>query len=208
VGEATFYRLFVNPDGESGFTLLQDNIEGVSHRISVPVRFTDWVNARYMLEAHNSAGLLDTTPVIAINQAMLTVIGYFKASNTNARDQFGNSVSLSSDGATLAVGANGEDSNTTDINAPDPAQADNSAANTGTVYVFTRSGISWSQQAYIKASNTGTGDLFGGSVSLSSDGTTLAVGARSEDSIATGINAADPTQAENLAMGAGAVYVY
>ncbi len=162
---------------------------GVSHRISVPVHLTDWVNARYMLEAHSSAGLLNTTPVIAIKQAMLTVIGYFKASNTDANDEFGGSVSLSSDGATLAVGARFED-------------------RAGAVYVFTRSGISWSQQAYIKASNTDVNDQFGSAVSLSSDGATLAVGADSEDSNATDINPADPAQADNTAPRAGAVYVF
>jgi hypothetical protein len=40
---------------------------------------------------------------------------------------------------------------------------------------------------YVKASNTGGGDLFGGSVAVSGDGNTLTVGAYSEDSNATGI---------------------
>lgn len=34
----------------------------------------------------------------------------------------------------------------------------------------------WSQQAYVKASNTEANDLFGMSLSLSADGNTLAVG--------------------------------
>ena len=65
-------------------------------------------------------------------------------------------------------------------------QADNSAGNAGAVYVFVRSGTTWTQQAYLKASNTGVSDQFGYSVSLSGD--TLAVGAFSEDSAATGVN--------------------
>ena len=48
---------------------------------------------------------------------------------------------------------------------------------TGAAYVFTRSGTSWSQQAHVKAIDTGAGDSFGQSVSLSGDGSTLAVGA-------------------------------
>ncbi|MEX1363042.1 MAG: FG-GAP repeat protein, partial [Nannocystaceae bacterium] len=40
---------------------------------------------------------------------------------------------------------------------------------------------------YVKASNTGASDLFGWSVALSGDGSTLAVGAYQEDSNATGI---------------------
>jgi hypothetical protein len=45
----------------------------------------------------------------------------------------------------------------------------------GAVYVFTRTGTTWSQQAYLKASNTEASDQFGESVAL--DGDTLAVGA-------------------------------
>jgi hypothetical protein len=43
-------------------------------------------------------------------------------------------------------------------------QADNSMEQSGAVYVFARTGASWSQQAYLKASNTGDaeeGDQFG-----------------------------------------------
>src|SRR5690606_19867542 len=63
----------------------------------------------------------------------------------------------------------------------------------------------WSQQAYIKASNTDAGDWFGFGVALSGDGNTLAVSANSEDSNATGI---DGDQADNSAPDAGAVYVF
>ena len=87
---------------------------------------------------------------------------YVKASNTGAGDRFGTSVSMSRGGNSLAVGAINEDGGT---------------ENSGAVYVFTRSSTTWSQQAYIKASNAGSGDLFGISVSLSNDGNSLAVGA-------------------------------
>jgi hypothetical protein len=50
-------------------------------------------------------------------------------------------------------------------------------ADSGAVYVFTRAGTAWTQQAYVKASNTGADDWFGLSVALSADGTRLAVGA-------------------------------
>jgi trimeric autotransporter adhesin len=127
---------------------------------------------------------------------------YVKASNTGANDQFGSSVALSVDGNTLAVGALGEASNATGINGN---QADDSADSAGAVYVFTRSGGTWSQQAYVKASNTGANDQFGFSVALSGDGNTLAVGAPREDSNAAGING---NQADDSANGAGAVYVF
>jgi len=98
---------------------------------------------------------------------------YIKASNTETYDQFGNSVAL--DGDTLAVGAYREDSSARGINGN---QSDNSAGYSGAVYVFTRAGTTWTQQAYIKASNTDASDFFGYSVAL--DGDTLAVGAYRE----------------------------
>ena len=91
--------------------------------------------------------------------------------------------------ASAATGANGD-------------QADNSAAAAGAVYVFVRSGSTWTQQAYVKASNTEAQDFFGHSVAL--DGDTLAVGAIGESSAATGVNG---DQSDNSASGAGAVYV-
>ncbi len=85
-------------------------------------------------------------------------------------------------------------------------QADNSAFGAGAAYVFTRdSGGVWTQQAYVKASNTDAFDDFGQSVALSDDGNTLAVGAIDEDSAATGVNG---DQADNNSARAGAVYVF
>jgi hypothetical protein len=128
---------------------------------------------------------------------------YIKASNTDSGDIFGYAVALSGDGNTLAVGATYEDSNATGLNGD---QANNDVRDAGAVYVFTRdSGGSWTQQAYIKASNTGWDDQFGWSVALSGDGNTLVAGAIGESSAATGVNG---TQADNSASYAGAVYVF
>src|SRR6266567_1707385 len=126
---------------------------------------------------------------------------YVKASNTDADDQFGISVALNSDGDILAVGAIGESSAATGIGGN---QTDNSAADAGAVYVYTRIGTTWTQQAYAKASSTGAGDQFGTSAVLSSDGNTLAVGAIGEDSSAMGIGG---IEIDNSATNAGAVYV-
>lgn len=123
---------------------------------------------------------------------------YIKASNTDSGDNFGYPVAL--DGDTLAVGASLEDSNATGINGD---QADESSVNSGAVYVFTRSGTIWTQQAYIKASNTGANDNFGYSIALS--GNTLAVSAWEEDSNAIGMNG---NQANESSTDSGAVYVF
>ncbi len=123
---------------------------------------------------------------------------YIKASNTQSNDWFGSSVAISGD--TLVVGAVGEDSNATGINGD---QANNGASISGAAYVFVRSGTVWSQQAYLKASNTGSGDRFGYSVAISGD--TIVVGAFNEDSSATGVNG---NQADNSEVQSGAAYVF
>ena len=136
---------------------------------------------------------------------------YVKASNPQAAAEFGHVVTLSADGNTMAVSAYFESSATKGINGN---QDDTSIPQAGAVYVFVRRGATWSQQAYIKASNTGEagtdgnfgdGDQFGFSMSLSDDGNTLAVGANTEDSNATGLNG---NQNDNSMQSAGAVYVF
>ena len=83
------------------------------------------------------------------------------------------------------------------------------AINSGAVYVFVRDAdtAEWSQQAYIKASNTGDNDFFGWSLSMSDDGSILAVGASGEDSNGTGVNPQNK-QDDNSAGSSGAVYIF
>jgi predicted amidohydrolase len=83
-------------------------------------------------------------------------------------DNFGRSVSISSDGSTAIVGA--------------PVDDDNGQTNSGSVYIFVRSGSSWTQQAKLTAgADAAAGDFFGESVSISGDGSTAIVGAVFDD---------------------------
>lgn len=123
---------------------------------------------------------------------------YVKASNTEAGDEFGMAIALSKD--SLAVSATHESSSSKGING---VQDDNSAPFSGAVYVFLRTGTSWGQQAYIKASNTVTLAVFGSSIALLKD--TLVVGSASEASTATGV---DGNQDDRSQVGTGAVYVF
>lgn len=148
--------------------------------------------------ADNSATNSGAVYVFVRNGTTWSQQAYLKASNTGAFDNFGNWVAVSGD--TVVVGAYGEDSNTTGVNGN---QADNSAENAGAAYVFVRSGTTWSQQAYLKASNTGVSDLFGLSVAVSGD--SVVIGAYSEDSNATGVNG---NQADNSTANSGAAYVF
>ena len=135
---------------------------------------------------------------------------FLKASNADADDRFGELISI--DGDTIVVGANGEDSSTRLINGPED---DNSLPESGAAYVFVRSGTSWSQQAYLKASNADSipdpedddedlnGDGFGNSVAVSGD--FIVIGAGGEDSSATGVNG---DQDDNSVENAGAAYLF
>jgi uncharacterized repeat protein (TIGR01451 family) len=92
------------------------------------------------------------------------------APDAEAFDIFGVSVSVS--GSTVAVGASADDT-------PGGLGA-------GSVYVFVRSGTTWSLQQHLLAPDGAPGDTFGGSVSLSGD--TLLIGAPAKNT-AGGITA-------------------
>ncbi len=87
-------------------------------------------------------------------------------------DQFGRSVSLSADGLTALIGANGDN----------PA----AGVSAGSASVFTRDATTgaWTQQTKLTDSDGARGDIFGWSVSLSADGATALVGARLDDTAA------------------------
>jgi len=153
-------------------------------------------------ESDTSAGGAGAVYVFARTGTGWTQQAYVKASNTHAGASFGGALALSSDGNTLAVGSSRETSDAIGINGN---ESNTSAVDAGAVYVFARTGTAWTQQAYVKASNTREQTYFGGALALSSDGNTLAVGSDNEESAAIGINGAE---SDTSTPGAGAVYVF
>jgi hypothetical protein len=114
---------------------------------------------------------------------------YLKASDPGPGDEFGHSVAVFGD--TIVVGAPHED-----------GSAD-AVVDSGAVYVFVRDGSGWTQRAYLKASNAGSGDGFGAGVALHEG--TLVVAAPLEDSGSAGVNG---VQADESAPDSGAAYVF
>ena len=172
-------------------------------------------------DALNSTGAADSGAAYVYSRLPAEgwqIEAFVKAPNASAGDRFGAAVALSGDGATLAVGAVNEDSSYTGTfalggtnyqNALDSAGAPES----GAVTVYRRSGSAWSLEAFVKAPKVDTRDEFGWAVALSADGATLAVGAFSEDSDATGTSASgDPGHQDALddddSSSSGAVYIY
>jgi hypothetical protein len=127
---------------------------------------------------------------------------YLKATNPELEDLFGVHVSISGDGNTVVVGAPNEDGGSKGINGN---QMDNSAYDAGAAFIFTRSGSTWTQRAYVKGSNTEAFDMFGSAAAVSRDGKTIVIGAPIEASGAKGVNA---DQNDNSTQSAGAAYVF
>jgi len=103
-----------------------------------------------------------------------------RAAETDAGDRFGSSVALSADGEVAVVGA--------------PGDEDPNGRNAGAAYVFESGDGDWHQRAALGAADGGAGDEFGSAVALSSDGTTVLVGA---------LHDADPNGRQ-----AGSAYVF
>lgn len=91
-------------------------------------------------------------------------------------DNFGRSVSLSFDGGTALIGADGTSDGSTLMN--------------GAAYVFTRSGEIWTQQAKLFASDKESNSQFGWKVSISGDGYNLLIGANRKSDNGTSFNGA------------------
>jgi hypothetical protein len=117
---------------------------------------TALIGAPYNNNRTGSAYIFTRTDTSWTQQAKLL------ASDGVKNDQFGISVSLDSD--TALIGADGDDDNKND---------------SGSTYVFTRTGTTWTQQAKLLASDGTTWDFFGVSVSLSGD--TALIGAQNDD---------------------------
>lgn len=136
---------------------------------------------------------------------------YLKASNPGFNDRFGHALALKDNA--LIIGAWGESSAARGVNGN---EGDNETPASGSAYVFGYEQSGWRQRAYLKATNTDLGDVFGRSVAIdnrTSGMHTIAVGAPGEDSATTSINGnqnddCDTTPSINCAENSGAVYVY
>ena len=129
---------------------------------------------------------------------------YIKAVNAESGDRFGGDVSLSGD--TLVVGARDEDSNQNTITNGLGASGDDSNMDAGAAYVYRRTAGIWLQEAYLKAANNSTNDLFGENVSI--DGDTIVVGASLDNSNQTTITNGTTASSNNSYVASGAAFVY
>ena len=235
---ATYYKLWKNAnsaDSTSSYVQVGSDFTSTTVTDSVSVHLTDWVNSRYKVQACDANAVCTDSTIIVVDSAMLTAITYIKASNADAGDWFGWSIAVSGDGKTMAVGAPAEASSEKGVTAGTTGGASNDSPTSGAVYVFAKVNGNWTQEAYLKASNTEQpksdanpidplpNDRFGYAISISSDGNTLAVSAINEDSPSYGIkcnennyamsstyssNSSTYTAIKSVSYNVGAIYIF
>jgi hypothetical protein len=129
---------------------LEDNAgQGIRPPVPQPFLIVDHLDP--WRERRNQAEESGAVYVYTRSESTWTQRAYVKGSNTEAGDEFGSAVALNGDGRLMAVGAHNEDSSARGVHPPSPngfgeisrasggpngAQADNSADDSGAVYVF------------------------------------------------------------------------
>ena len=191
--------------------------------LKVSVHLLPWSLASYLTEACNGddCGAADGGERILVQADSLAATGYFKTpASRSSLNYFGSALALSTDGATLAVGAYGDITSSTGTFVPtgvdDPRLVGiRSRRAAGAAYIYRRSSTGqWTIEAVIKAPKVDPRDSFGTTLALSADGTTLAVGAPEEDSASTGTFTAPDGEGYQAALdsddagNSGAVTVY
>lgn len=222
--DADFYKILENPDGISGFSAISNNLDSTTLRFDHRIALYDRINARYIVQACNSAGCTDSDEQLVAGN-LESAIGILRPSNLEGAAGIsprisidgdgdtlvvgtsalvailvrengswsehatlssgvnssisGAALSLSADGNTLVIGSNLETSAAIGVNGD---QQDPAIYQAGAVHVYSRSDDAWQYQAHIKAGNPMPVDQFGSAVSVSADGNTLLVGAPSRGS--------------------------
>jgi trimeric autotransporter adhesin len=147
--------------------------------------------------------------VFGLNGTTPNFIARLVPSNAEDSDWFGTALALSNDGHTIAATSIYEDGDASGIDGVSTAL---SAYAAGAAYVFSNTLGTWTQHAYVKASNTEANDSFGAAIALDATGNTLVVTAPNEQSAASGFNGNQSDDCESSAThcaeGSGAVYVY
>lgn len=146
--------------------------------------------------------------VYRFDGAVFSLANVLKASNAEEGDLFGTSVSVDCDGKMIFVGAEGEQSLSNVINGDEGNAEHNRGLDAGAAYLFTESGASWEQTAYLKPPTPSAGARFGEALHVSCDGQVLAVGARGDSGPGESILPASSAPQGTKRSNSGSVYVF
>ncbi|WP_227876465.1 hypothetical protein [Photobacterium frigidiphilum] len=179
------------------------------------------IGAVYLFEGNGDFANNNNNIITASGNKLLTFTTYIKAPNPSLEDNFGGVIHISADDNTIAVAATGEDNcgigvggtgknlnqrlgnNSVCGTYVNPGLNDNSARDSGAVYIYKKQVDKWILDAYIKTPNTDPSDMFGSALALDSDGDQLLVGTPGEDNCGTGIGGLGANDNKRLGNGSG-----
>ena len=134
------------------------NLTGFASAPVLVIGTTYYARVRYQDSNNNKSEWSSTLKFTAVYISSGAVTAKLLAPDAAASDYFSTHIAISSDGSRLVVGTPGR--NTT----------------TGTAYIFSRTGSSWSLESKIVASDAATTSNFGNNVAISDDGSRVAIG--------------------------------
>jgi hypothetical protein len=187
VPKANYYEIWFQANAGAAWSKLGERPSWNPHRdVNLSSHLLNWFDSRWDVRACNPSGC-SAPRAIDIGSTVVNTVGYVKPQQTRADAAFGAAVDVSENGNTLAVVAGRE----RDIASTDPDSG------TATVYVFRGNPNNWRQEIRLRPSVAQAGNGTDVTVSLSADGTLLALG------VPTETFAIDGASAEH-----GAVYLF
>ena len=166
-------RLVVKKSGNATLVLSNGELQWdyVTNRLRVHDGYT--AGGRSSIQMYSSGFSyvfptpVSSTPEIKWDGAVTETI--LQADSLESNAYFGSWAAMSGDGDYVAIGAYGQGSY-------------------GNAYIFNYSGSSWSQQAKLQQSDTGTGDAFGKRLDISKDALYVIVGNSEDETETSGFN--------------------
>ena len=160
------------PPGDLDYDTMQmllapDGISGIQLGASVAISDDGRIIVLGALNSKTGSVVTGAAYVYEKTGDTYTWIQKLTASDGAESDYFGRSVAISGNGDTIIIGAYGVDTD--------------NGANSGSAYVFKHIGSSYSQVQKLTASDGVSGDCFGYSVAISSDGSTIVTGSYRDD---------------------------
>lgn len=156
VEDISNFQIQISSADDFSTLIVEDsNVPGSQYTVNLPVFGPYYYRVRSQIADGNCSNWSWAQKVFRINETKLT------ASNAGWYDSFGSSVAVSNDENVIVSGA---------------YQADGTAQDSGSAYIYRKNGTSW-EETPINASNGVTGDCFGKDVAVSSNGDVVFVGA-------------------------------
>lgn len=172
------YRIELSLTGLQSPIVIGDQLEGTTADLTIPIHLANGGVFRiYSCRSDMTGCVLGSQTGVVTLTDLNDSIGHYTPA-LGSSSYFGTSVAISGDGNTLVFGDPNNSSSASGINPNFNAGTSNGS---GAIFIYVRSVSGWVLQVGIKASDAAAYDNFGASVAISSDGSTVAVGAPTKD---------------------------